>query len=116
MIWLVAGLVLFLGVHSVRMVAPGFRDRVVASLGEGPWKGVYTLVSIAGLALLIWGYGQARTDSPVLYEPPVFLKHLVSLFMLVSFILLVATYVPDGYIKKRVKHPMLLAVKIWAFA
>jgi uncharacterized membrane protein len=116
MIWLVAGLVVFLGIHSVRMVAPGFRDRMIARLGEGPWKGIYSLVSLAGLVLLIWGYGQARPDAAIIYEPPVWTRHIAMLLMLFSFILLVASQIPAGYIKKAVKHPMLLAVKIWAFA
>ena len=116
MIWLVAGLVVFLGVHSVRMLAPGFRDRMIARLGEGAWKGLYSLISLAGLVLLIWGYGQARPDAAIIYEPPVWTRHIAMLLMLFSFILLVASQIPAGYIKKAVKHPMVLAVKIWAFA
>lgn len=116
MIWLIAGLAVFLGVHSVRIVAPGFRDRVIAARGENAWKGVYSLVALAGLLLIIWGYGQARPDAALLYEPPVFVKHIVTLLMLVAMILLVAAYLPAGHIRKRVKHPMLTAVKVWAFA
>lgn len=116
MIWLIAGLLVFLGVHSIRIFAPGVRDRMVAARGENAWKGIYSLVALVGLLLIIWGYGQARPDAAFLYEPPVFMKHIVTLLMLIAMILLVAAYLPDGHIKKRVKHPMLTAVKVWAFA
>jgi len=116
MIWLIAGLVVFLGIHSVRIVAPGFRDSMVAARGENAWKGIYSVIALAGLLLVIWGYGQARPDAAFLYEPPVFVKHIVTLLMLIAMILLVAAYLPTGHIKKRVKHPMLTAVKVWAFA
>ena len=69
--WLIAGLAVFLGIHSVRMVAPAWRDARLAAMGEGPWKGIYSLVSLAGLVLLIWGYAQARPDADILYVPPV---------------------------------------------
>jgi len=116
MIWLIAGLVVFLGIHSVRIVAPGFRDSMVAARGENAWKGIYSVIALAGLLLVIWGYGQARPDAAFLYEPPVFVKHIVMLLMLIAMILLVAAYLPTGHIKKRVRHPMLTAVKVWAFA
>ncbi|TCD13414.1 NnrU family protein [Oricola cellulosilytica] len=116
MIWLVLGLVVFLGIHSVRMVAPGFRERVIASRGEGVWKGVYSVAAIAGFILLVWGYGQARLDTVLLYEPPVWMKHVASLLMLFSFIFLVASQLPAGRIKQALKHPMLVAVKTWALA
>lgn len=116
MIWLIAGLILFLGIHSVRIVAPGFRDGVIAARGENAWKGIYTVVAIAGFVLIVWGYAQARPDAIVLYEPPVWMRHVVMLLMWIAMVLLVTAYVPAGHIKKRVKHPMLAAVKIWAFA
>jgi uncharacterized membrane protein len=116
MIWLILGLIVFLGIHSVRMVAPGFRDRMISQRGEGAWKGIYSLVSIAGFVLIVWGYGQARLDVPILYEPPVWMKHIAVLLMVFSFVFLVAAQLPAGRIKKAVKHPMLLGVKIWAFA
>jgi uncharacterized membrane protein len=105
-----------LGVHSVRAIAPAWRDAMVARLGEGPWKGLYSLIALAGLILLIWGYGQARPDAPVFYEPPIWMRHIVILLMWVAMILLVAAYVPAGHIKKRIKHPMITAVKVWALA
>lgn len=116
MLWLIAGLIVFLGIHSVRMVAPGFRNGMLEKRGEAVWKGLYSLVSIAGFVLLVWGYGQARLETVYLYEPPVWAKHVATLLMVLSFILLAASQLPAGHIKKAVKHPMLLGVKIWAFA
>jgi uncharacterized membrane protein len=113
---LVAGLILFLGVHSVRIFAEPWRVRTIARFGENPWKGVYSLISIAGFVLLVWGYGQARQQGVVLFEPPVFMRHITSLLMLVSFVLLAAAKVPGNHIKARLGHPMIIGVKVWAFA
>jgi len=116
MIYLILGLILFLGVHSTRIVADGFRTRTVARCGLMPWKGVYALVSIAGFVLLVWGYGQARYDSAVLYNPPQFMRHIAGLLMLVSLVLVAAAYVPRNHIKAALGHPMFAGVKLWAFA
>jgi uncharacterized membrane protein len=113
---LVLGLVLFLGVHSTRIVADGWRGAQLARLGERAWKGLYSLVSIAAFVLLVWGYGQARQQPVVLWSPPVWTRHVAALLMLVSAVLLVAAYVPRNAIKARLHHPMLLAVKVWALA
>ena len=115
MIYLVLGLVLFLGVHSVSIVSPAWRDARAAAMGEGAWKGLYTLASIVGFVLLIYGYGLARQEPVVLYPPPAALRHLAMLLMLPVFALLLAAYLP-GRIKRAAKHPMLLAVKLWALA
>ena len=112
---LVLGLVLFLGPHSVRIVAPGLRDGFVASRGEGPWRGLYSLVSLAGFALIVWGYGMARLEAPLLYEPPAWMKHINMALMFFSFVALAASQFPPGRIKAALRHPMLVAVKIWAF-
>lgn len=116
MAWMVVGLLLFLGAHSVRIVADGWRSATIARLGEGPWKGLYTLVSLAGFALIVWGFGQARVSTPQLWVPPVGLRHLASLLTLVAFVLLAAAYVPRNHLKARLHHPMVLAVKTWALA
>ena len=113
---LILGLLLFLGVHSVRIVAEGWRRRTIARVGEGPWKGVYTLLSLAGLALIVWGFGQARANPTVLWAPPVWTRHLAALLMLVSLVLLAAAYVPGNQLKARLHHPMVLGVKVWALA
>ena len=113
---LILGLVLFLGVHSVRVFADGWRGAVRARLGEGIYKGLYTLASVAGLVLIVWGYGLARQQPVLLWLPPVWTRHLAALLTVPAFILLVAAYVPGNSIKAKVHHPMVLAVKVWALA
>jgi uncharacterized membrane protein len=113
---LLLGLVLFLGVHSTRIVADGWRTRMLGRLGEKGWKGGYSLASIVGFALIVWGYGMARQSPVVLWTPPRGMNHLAALLMVVSFVLLVAAYVPSNAFKARLHHPMLLGVKTWAFA
>ena len=112
---LILGLVVFLGIHSVSIVAPSFRTKQIALRGENWWKGVYSLVSVVSLVLLIIGYGESRHAPMVLYVPPIALRHFALLLMLPVFPLLLATYFP-GRIGRAAKHPMLLAVKLWATA
>ena len=116
MIWLIVGLVLFLGIHSVRIVAPAWRQAQIDKRGLNAWKGIYALISIAGFVILVWGYGIARQDPVVFFVAPAWMSHVVALLMLPVMILLVASQVPAGRIKAAVKHPMLLGVKIWALA
>lgn len=113
---LIVGIAIFLGIHSTRIVAPDFRRDFIARRGEGAWKGLYTIVSLVGFVILVWGFGQARMTAPILYDPPIWTRHIALLLMLPAMILLVASQVPTGRIKAAVKHPMLLAVKIWALA
>lgn len=113
---LILGLVVFLGAHSVRILAPAWRDAQLARRGEQTWKGLYSLVSAAGLGLIIWGYGLARADSPALWIPPIWTRHLAASLTLPAFILLVAAYLPGSRIKAAVGHPMVAGVKIWAVA
>jgi uncharacterized membrane protein len=115
MIYLIVGLVVFLGVHSVEIFSPTFRSRTVARMGEGAYKGMYSLLSIAGFVLLAWGYGVARQEPILVYAPPVWTRHLTALLMLPVFPLFLAAYLP-GRIKATVKNPMLAAIKAWAFA
>ncbi len=114
--WLVLGMILFLGVHSVRIVADDWRNQTIDRVGLGAWKAVYSLVSVVGLGLIIWGYGLARQSPVVLWSPPVGTRHAASLLTLVAFVLLAAAYVPGNAIKARLGHPMVLSVKLWAFA
>ena len=117
MLTLVAGLVLFLGAHSVRVFAESWRTSTIGWVGEMPWKGVYALVSIAGFVLLVVGYGMARHHPVVLWSPPpVALRHVASLLTLVAFVLVVAAYVPGNQLKAKLHHPMALGVKAWALA
>ncbi|MEJ6003329.1 NnrU family protein [Paucibacter soli] len=116
MSYLILGLLLFLGVHSLRIVAEDWRSRTRARLGEQPYKGLYSLVSIAGFALLIWGYGQARLASQPLWAKLPGMAHLAALLTLLAFVLLAAAYVPRNHLKARLRHPMVLGVKTWALA
>jgi len=116
MVWLLLGLVVFLGVHSTRVFADDWRTRMVARIGEKPWKGLYSVLSVAGFVLLVWGYGQARQEPVVVWTPPRGMSHLAALLTLFSFVMLAAAYVPANGIKARLKHPMVLGVKVWAFA
>jgi uncharacterized membrane protein len=111
----ILGLVLFLGVHSVAIVAPAWRERQIAQRGEMAWKGLYSVVSLIGFALLVYGYGVARQSPVVLWSPPAAMRHIALTLMLPVFPLLLAAYLP-GRIKTAAKHPMLLAVKLWATA
>ena len=90
MIVLVLGLVLFLGMHSVRIVADDWRGAQLARLGEGPWKGVYSLLSVVGFAAIVWGYGMARATPVDLWSPPVWTRHVAALLTLPAFVLLAA--------------------------
>ena len=113
---LIAGLILFLAAHSMRVFADDWRTRMIERLGELKWKGVVTLLSIAGFILLIVGYGEARMTPIVLWEPPVWTRHLALLLNLLAFVLLAAAYVPRNSIKAKIGHPMIASVKIWALA
>jgi uncharacterized membrane protein len=116
MMILVLGLLLFLGVHSIRLFADGWRTRQIERLGAGPWKGLYALTSIAGFILIVWGFSLARTAPVVLWTPPLGMRHVTAALMLVAFILLVAAYVPGNHLKSKIGHPMLAATKTWALA
>src|SRR5690349_18591752 len=115
MIYLIVGLVVFLGIHSVEIISPSIRSNAVARIGEKPWKGIYSLLSIVSFVLLIYGYGIARQHPVLVYAPPVWTRHLTALLMLPVFPLLFAAYMP-GRIKTALKHPMLAAIKFWALA
>ena len=115
-LYLLAGLLLFLGVHSTRVFADDWRNRTRARLGALPFKGIYSLISLAGFVLLVWGYGVARQQPVVLWNPPVAMRHVAALLTLFSFVLLAAAYVPGNQIKARLHHPMVLGVKVWALA
>ncbi|GBQ90489.1 nitrate reductase [Gluconacetobacter johannae DSM 13595] len=115
MLLLICGLALFLGMHSVHMVAPDWRARQVAALGLMRWKGVFSLVSLAGLVLIVMGFGAARMQPHLLYGPPAWLRHVNALFTLAAFVLVAAAYVPRNHLKASLGHPMLAGVKVWAF-
>jgi uncharacterized membrane protein len=112
---LIFGLVIFFGVHSVSIVSRAWRDRVVSRIGRNAWQGLYSVVALVGLILMIYGYGMARQEPTILYAPPLWLRHVSLVLMVPVLPLLIAAYLP-GRIKAAARHPMLLAVKIWALA
>ena len=113
---LVIGLLLFLGLHSIRIFAEGWRTRQLARMGEGRWKGLYALVSLLGFGLIVWGYGQAGMAPVVLWPTPVWTRHLAAPLTLVAFLLLAAANVPANHLKEKLGHPMLAGTKVWALA
>ncbi len=110
---LIAGLIAFFGVHTISIVNRPLRDRIVARIGEGPWRGLYSLVALGGFAAIVWGYGLARQSPTIVYAPPLWARHVTLLLMVPVFPLLLAAYLP-GRIRTATKHPMLFATKLWA--
>ncbi|MBU6187760.1 MAG: protein NrnU [Betaproteobacteria bacterium] len=115
MLTLIAGLVLFIGAHAVRLVSEAARDGLVSRLGPLAYKGLVALASLVGLVLMVKGYGMARADPVVLWSPWSGGRHIAALLSLVAFVLIVAAYVPRNTLRARVGHPMVLGVKLWAF-
>lgn len=109
MIWLTLGVLLWAYSHLMKRVTPGFR----AGLGEATGKMVASALSLIAIGLMIWGYRQA--DFVPLWEPPAVLRHVNNLLMLVAVFLLELRYVP-GLLRSKIRHPMLLGVRIWAVA
>lgn len=116
MTWLALGLALFLGIHLTRALAPRWREAQIGRLGDKAWKGLYTLVSLVGFGLILWGFSQARQQPVVLWAPIRGMNHLAAALMLVALVLMAAAYVPRNHFKAKLQHPMTLAVKVWAFA
>jgi uncharacterized membrane protein len=116
MLFLVWGLVIFLGTHSIRVTGDGLRDQLVQSIGPARFKAIYALSSLLGFALLVYGFGIARDMPVVLWTPPPAMKHLAYLLTLLAMVLMAAVYVPHNVIKSKLHHPMVLSVKVWALA
>lgn len=113
---LIAGLVLFLGLHSIRIFADDWRTAQVARMGERKWKALFAIVSLVGLVLIVYGFGQARMTPVFVWTPPVWTRHLAALLLLPAFILIVAGNMRGTKMKARLGHPMVLGTKLWAFA
>lgn len=113
---LVLGLVLLIGVHSTRLLAPAWREKCVARLGLAPWKIAYAVLSLVGFVLIVQGYGAARLEPVLLWSPPVWTRHVAALLTLPAFVLIVSAYLPGTRIRAKLGHPMVAGVKIWAFA
>lgn len=112
---LLVGLVLFIGIHGVRIVAPEWRESMIEQLGQRNWRLLHAAVALVGLLTTIMGYGYARYSATWLWVPPVWTRHIAALLVLLAFIFLVASMMPYSKIKSKVGHPLLIAVKLWAF-
>jgi uncharacterized membrane protein len=116
MVFLVAGLIVFLGAHTFTTLRAQ-RAAAIRRLGEGPYKGLYSLASAVGLVLIVWGFGQYRNSGWIqVWSPPAGMRHVAMPLMWFAFVALAATYSPLGKIKATLRHPMLVAVKTWALA
>jgi len=113
---LLLGLVVFLGVHTFATMR-GQRMAVIARIGEGPYKGAFSLIALAGLVLIVWGFGLYRASGYIqIWFPPVWTRHLAMPLMWVAFVCLAAAYTPTGKIRTTLRHPMLVAIKTWALS
>ena len=112
---LVLGLLLFLGIHSTRVFAEGWRSATIARIGERRWKAAYSIASIAGFLLIIWGFASAR-NAVQLWNPPAAMRYVTAVLMLPAFVMFLAARVPRNAIRARLHHPQVLSVKLWAFA
>ena len=110
------GLVVFFAVHSIRIVADGWRSAMIAKLGPLSWKGLITALSLLGFVLLVWGYGESRAAPMMLWVPPLWTHYLAAVLTLPAFVLVVAAYVPSNGLKAAIGHPMVAGVKLWALA
>jgi uncharacterized membrane protein len=115
MLYLIIGLILFLGIHSLAIFSPAGRLTLIGKFGLLGYKALYGVIALIGFVLIVIGWGQARLDPVVLYHPPAWLTHVNNLLMLFVFPFLLAAYLP-GRIQSTLKHPMLVAVKTWALA
>lgn len=113
---LVLGLVIFLGLHSTRIFAEPLRAQAIGRLGEGPWKGIYSLLSVIGFVLIVWGFAQARFSAPALWTPPLGARHVAILLMLVSTLLFAGYFLKQSQIAVAVHHPMVWSVAAFGLA
>jgi uncharacterized membrane protein len=113
---LVLGLIIFLGLHSTRIVSEGGREKAIARLGEGAWKGIYSLLSAVGFVLIVWGFAEARYDAPTLWSPLPGARHATIFLMLVAMVLLAAYLFKQSHITAAVHHPMVWSVAVFGLA
>lgn len=110
------GLIIFLGSHSTRIFAESWRNQMIDRIGEVKWKGLYTIISLIGFIIMVIGYGQARQSTIVLWQPNSFLIYIALALNLIAFIFLAGSSPSNNAIRLKLKHPMILGVKVWALA
>ncbi len=113
---LILGLIIFIGMHSVRIVSDDFRTRQIAKVGASTWKAMYAAVSLVGFVLIVVGYGIARGEPVLVWNPPDWTRYVANLLMIPAFILIAASFVPGTRIRAKVGHPLLAGLKTWALA
>lgn len=114
---LIAGLVFFIVSHLLRPFAPGLRNSAIAALGKPGWMALHGVLSLLSLALIAYGFVEARANGgTMLYYPPTFMAHIALTLMLIASICLVAGFLPAGHIRTKLKFPILVAIKIWALS
>ena len=111
---LVLGLVIFLGLHSTRIVSESGRERAIARFGEGPWKGIYSAISAIGFVLIVWGFARARFDAPQLWTPLPGARHITMLLMLIALILFASYFFKRSHVAVLTHHPMVWSVLLWS--
>lgn len=110
---LILGLVLVIGMHSLKIVLPNWQSDLTRRIGRGPYIGLYSFVSTIGLVLIVWGFARAWQAPVFLYTPPSWGRHVTLLLMLPALILVFASIFPIGRIKRLVGHPLLIATMLW---
>ena len=116
MIWLILGLIVFFSNHSVRIINDEFRTRFIEEKGKLAWRGLYSVMSLLGLGMIIYGFGETRADPVFLWNPPLWTRHAAAFLVFIAFLLLAAGQIPRNHIKQKLGHPMFAGTKIWAFA
>ncbi|TPW31664.1 NnrU family protein [Martelella alba] len=116
MAMLVVAVLVFTLLHLIHAFAPAFRQQMIDRLGEKGWRGVFSIAALAAFVFMVWSFGQARQVTGVLYTPPFWMAHITILLMLIAMICLSASFFPPGHIARVMKHPMVVSVKVWAFA
>lgn len=111
---LIAGLVLLLGTHSIRIVADAWRTAQRERFGETGWKAIFSIASAIGFGMTVWAYSEARLSSPLLWDSGTGVRQIAALLTLPAFILLTAAYVPGTHIKAALHHPMIAGIALWA--
>jgi len=116
MTYFIIGLLIFLGTHSIRIFADDWRSLQISRLGLLPWKLLYGAISAIGFGLIVWGFAVTRPETAIVWNPPLWTRHLAALLTLPAFILIVAAYIPRNRIRTMLGHPMVLGVVLWALA
>jgi uncharacterized membrane protein len=116
MTYFIIGLLIFLGMHSVRIFADDWRSLQVSRFGLLPWKLFYGAISAIGFGLIVWSFAAVRLETSIIWSPPLWTRHAAALLTLPAFILIVAAYIPRNRIRSMLGHPMVFGVILWGLA